>query len=142
MGTRRDVWEAVGPLDEGYFMYSEDVDWCYRLARAGYERWYLPGARIVHHEAGSWAGASEERILAAHRANFRFFGKNYGRAVEVAARLLVTFGALARGSLWTVAGPMVRDSQKVVTDHATHFRVAELAIDLDQTRRDTEGGVS
>jgi len=132
LAVRREVWERVGPLDEGYFMYSEDVDWCYRLFLAGYERWYLPGARIVHHEAGSWGSASVERIIASHRANFRFFGKMHGPASEVGARLLVAVGALLRGSFWTIAGPVLGEREHVVTDAQTHFRVVELATDFDE----------
>ena len=98
IATRRDVWERIGSLDEAYFMYAEDVDWCYRLRQAGLDRWYLPDAEIVHHEAGSWGGASRERILASHRAMFRFFGKQYGHFAEIAERLLVMMGGMIRGS--------------------------------------------
>jgi GT2 family glycosyltransferase len=139
IATRRETWEHVGPLDEGYFMYFEDVDWCYRLSRAGYERWYLPDATIVHHEAGSWTEAAEERILAAHRAGFRFFGKNYGLPREVLARLLICWGALARGSFWTIFGPVLGAQSELVSGHRTHFRVAELAIRMNETWRRTEG---
>lgn len=142
IAIRREAWERVGPLDEGFFMYSEDVDWCYRAARAGYERWLLPDARIIHHEGASWGGASRERILAAHRANFRFFGKHYGHAAEVTHRALVTLGALARGTAWTIAGPMVRDREDIVTDFDTHFRVAELAMEMDETYPRGEGRVN
>lgn len=139
IAVHREAWERVGPLDEGYFMYSEDVDWCYRLSKAGYERWYLPGAAIVHHEAGSWGEAPEERILAAHRANFRFFGKSYGLPHEVLVRLLICWGALVRGSFWTIFGPMVGPHSELVSSYRTHFRVAELAMRMDETWRRTEG---
>ncbi|MEA3401309.1 MAG: glycosyltransferase family 2 protein [Armatimonadota bacterium] len=135
IATRRDVFEHVGALDEGYFMYSEDVDWCYRLSKAGYERWYLPDVRIIHHEAGSWEGAPQERILAAHRANFRFFGKHYGDASEIVARFIVAWGASARGNFWTILGPVLGDREGVMTDADTHFRVVELATDFDETYR-------
>jgi GT2 family glycosyltransferase len=120
-------------------MYFEDVDWCYRLSRAGYERWYLPDATIVHHEAGSWTEAAEERILTAHRAALRFFGKNYGLPREVLARLLICWGALVRGSFWTIVGPVLGAQSELVSDYRTHFRVAELAIRMNETWRRTEG---
>lgn len=135
IATRREVWEDVGPLDERFFMYSEDVDWCYRLAQAGWDRWYLPDARIVHFEAGSWGDAPRERILAAHAANFRFFGKHYSHAAEVAARALVAIGSLARGNFWTIAGPVVGDRSAFVTNAQTHFSVTELATDFNGTWR-------
>lgn len=135
IALRREVWERLGGLDEGYFMYSEDVDWCYRLSRAGYERWYLPQARVIHHEAASWASAPRERILTSHRANFRFFGKNYGHMSELCVRCLVAAGALLRGTFWTIAGPVLGHRPGIITDAQTHFRVAELAMDLSGTYR-------
>lgn len=46
--ARREVVEAVGGFDEGYFTYWEDVDWCARVAAAGHEVWFVPTARIRH----------------------------------------------------------------------------------------------
>jgi N-acetylglucosaminyl-diphospho-decaprenol L-rhamnosyltransferase len=46
--VRREVFEMIGLLDEGYFMYYEEVDFCLRARRAGWPCWYLPGARVVH----------------------------------------------------------------------------------------------
>ncbi len=142
MAIRRAAWERVGPLDEGFFMYSEDVDWCYRASLEGYECWYLPEARIMHHEGASWGDAPRERILAAHRAGFRFFGKNYGHCAEVTQRVLVALGALARGTAWTILGPAVEDRHDLVTSFETHFRVAELAMEMKETHRRSEGRVS
>ena len=48
MIVRREVFEAVGLLDEGYFMYFEEVDFCHRARRAGWPCWYVPAARVVH----------------------------------------------------------------------------------------------
>ena len=136
LAVSRAAWEEVGPLDAGYFMYSEEVDWCYRLAQAGLECWYLPEAEVVHHEAASWGAASRERILASHRANFRFFGKHYGAGAELMARLLVTFGALARGSTWNIVGPLHRGRRSnLITDPAVHFAVANQALRLEQMYR-------
>lgn len=138
MVTTRTVWDRVGPLDEGYFMYAEDLDWCYRLAQHGYDRWYLPGAEIVHHEAGSWADAPRERILASHRANFRFFGKNYGHLAEVAQRLLVMTGGMIRGSFWNIMGPVLGEQKEIVSSYDIHFRVAEAAIAMEETYFETK----
>src|SRR5207253_8288373 len=49
MLIRRTAWDDVGPLDEGYFMYVEEVDWCQRARQRGWQIWHLPGAVAVHH---------------------------------------------------------------------------------------------
>lgn len=46
--VRREAYAQVGPLDDGYFMYFEETDWCRRMAAAGWEGWYVPDARITH----------------------------------------------------------------------------------------------
>lgn len=48
MMVRREVFEAIGPLDERYFLYYEETDFCRRAADAGFECWYVPASRVVH----------------------------------------------------------------------------------------------
>ncbi|MCL5773605.1 MAG: glycosyltransferase family 2 protein [Firmicutes bacterium] len=52
--------DKVGLLDENYFMYSEDVDWSYRIAEAGYKLVYFPSAKVIHLGSGS-TGTDKER---------------------------------------------------------------------------------
>jgi GT2 family glycosyltransferase len=56
------VFEQVGLFDEGFFLYFEEVDLALRAARAGWESWYVPAARVVH-EAGASTGATGGREL-------------------------------------------------------------------------------
>ncbi|MBX7234734.1 MAG: glycosyltransferase family 2 protein [Caldilineales bacterium] len=53
MLVRRQAVQAAGPLDEGYFMYSEDVEWCRRMRRAGFQIVCRPDVSVVHHIGGS-----------------------------------------------------------------------------------------
>ena len=46
---RREMLEELGGLDEGYHLYGEDIDLAYRARQSGWERWYVPGAVVVHH---------------------------------------------------------------------------------------------
>jgi N-acetylglucosaminyl-diphospho-decaprenol L-rhamnosyltransferase len=56
---RRSMFDELGGFDPGFRLYGEDVDLCYRAARAGWERWYVPGA-LVRHE---WQRDTDERLL-------------------------------------------------------------------------------
>ncbi len=47
--VRRKALEEVGPLDEGFFLYVEDIDWAYRMHRANWKVFYVPTAQIIHH---------------------------------------------------------------------------------------------
>ena len=48
MMVRREAIDRIGLLDEKYFMYGEDIDWCYRIRRDGWEIRYFPKAEITH----------------------------------------------------------------------------------------------
>jgi GT2 family glycosyltransferase len=81
---RREVIEQVGLLDEGYFMYFEDIDYCRRVRDAGWKILYWPGANVVHLLGGSSqvTSASAARRRAPryyYKARSRYFAKFYGR---------------------------------------------------------------
>ena len=60
MMIRRAVFDSVGLLDENYFMYYEEVDFCRRAARAGWPCWYVPASRVVH-LVGQSSGVTDEK---------------------------------------------------------------------------------
>lgn len=97
--TRRTVLEQVGGFDEGYFMYSEELDWCRRVKEAGWRIVYLPTAQIVHHE-----GKSSEQVVAARHIRFqtskvRYFRKFHG---PLAAQILRVFILVAFAVEWVI----------------------------------------
>ena len=74
MLTRREIYEELGGLDEGFFMYSEELDWCRRIQEAGWEIHYYPDAQIVHYE-----GKSSEQVVAARHIHFQTSRVHYAR---------------------------------------------------------------
>jgi N-acetylglucosaminyl-diphospho-decaprenol L-rhamnosyltransferase len=76
--VRREVVDEVGLLDEGYFMYSEELDWQKRMRDARWEAAYLPAAQVIHYEGKS----SEQAGIATHirfsRSKVRYFRKHHG----------------------------------------------------------------
>lgn len=102
---RREAFHQVGPLDEEFFMYSEELDWCYRLKAQGWEVIYLPTAQVVHHE-----GRSSEQVLAARHIHFQrsktlFFKKYYGWRGEVLRWFILStyfYLLLIEGLKWLV----------------------------------------
>lgn len=84
MLVRREVFETIGYLDDGFFMYFEEVDFCKRARDAGYETWYLPCARVVH-LVGQASGVtdstqrSKRRPAYWFRSRQRYFRRHHGR---------------------------------------------------------------
>lgn len=84
MIIRREVFEKIGLLDERYFMYYEEVDFCLKARRAGFPCWYVPGSRVVH-LVGSASQLSDARKHRKRRPAYWFasrrlyFTRNHGR---------------------------------------------------------------
>jgi GT2 family glycosyltransferase len=94
----RAVVEQVGGLDEGYYMYSEELDWCRRIKDAGWRVVYLPAAEVVHHVGKSSEQAVTARHINFQRAKLRYARTYYGasQATMLRAYLLASYsGQLA-----------------------------------------------
>jgi N-acetylglucosaminyl-diphospho-decaprenol L-rhamnosyltransferase len=96
MIIRRQVLEQIGLLDEGYFMYYEDVDFCLAVRRAGWSVWYVPQARVVHlvGQSSGMVGRKTTRRLPQYwfEARRRYFVKNHGRLYAIAVELCWAIG--------------------------------------------------
>jgi len=80
---RREAVHQVGPLDEEFFMYSEELEWCYRLKAQGWEVVYLPIAQVAHREGRSSAQVLPLRHIHFQRSKVLFFKRYYGCRGEV-----------------------------------------------------------
>lgn len=76
--VRRAALEQVGGLDEGYFMYAEEVDWCKRMRAAGWEVWYTPAAQVVHIGGASSINRKTSREADLYRSRVRYFRIHHG----------------------------------------------------------------
>jgi len=72
----RAAWERVGPLDERYFIYAEDADWCLRARAAGLRLLFVPTARLWHKVSASAGAASPWKIYQRLRANLALFARH------------------------------------------------------------------
>ncbi|HEX4589791.1 MAG TPA: glycosyltransferase family 2 protein, partial [Gemmataceae bacterium] len=91
--VRREVFEAVGLLDEGYFLYFEEVDFCRRAADAGWPCWYVPSARVVH-RVGSSTGWTTTRRRPGYwfASRRRYLRRHLGAGKTLLADVLWTTG--------------------------------------------------
>lgn len=77
--VRRSVVEEIGMLDERFFMYSEDVDYCLRVWQAGWRVTYLPPAQVYHLIGQTSRKAPFKPTLERHRSMYKFYKKHYSR---------------------------------------------------------------
>ena len=87
--TRREAIEEVGLLDEGFFMYSEELDWCRRIKAQGWKVIYLPTARVIHHGAQSSEQVKSFQHIQFQRSKIRYFRKHHGSWQAEVLRLFI-----------------------------------------------------
>ena len=96
MLMRRRVLEEIGLFDEGYWMFMEDLDLCYRCRQAGYVVWYEPSATVVHVKHGSHGDIRSPKLdYAFHYGMHRFYRRHY--APERSALV----NAAVYGGIWS-----------------------------------------
>ena len=114
---RRSMVEELGGFDERFFMYAEDLEWCWRVHRAGYDVLFEPTARFVH--VGNVSGArayGADRVWVETDSAYRFHQIAHGRLSTAAYRVV---SAVAAAEMW--AGARLR------SDHAAAERWAAQA---------------
>lgn len=101
---RREVSNALQGLDEQFFMYCEDVDFCLRASQAGWQAYFHPGMVLEHAIGGSSRQASRRMIVERHRSIWRYYRKHFRRFwpkdLVVGAGIWGRCGGLLAASLW------------------------------------------
>ncbi|HXQ72658.1 MAG TPA: glycosyltransferase family 2 protein [Pyrinomonadaceae bacterium] len=96
MMVRSEVIEQLGGLDEGYFIYAEEIDWCYRMVQAGWRVCFTPEAEIIHLGGQAMNRAADRRIVLKYKGQYRFYSKHYPLWKYVVLRAIVTGVAIPR----------------------------------------------
>jgi hypothetical protein len=94
MMLRRSALDQVGALDERYFMYTEEVDLCYRLMAGQWQLWYVPAARVTHYGGASSRQVAQEMFVQLYRSKVQFYRKIGGE------RLATRFKRMLRLAYW------------------------------------------
>jgi N-acetylglucosaminyl-diphospho-decaprenol L-rhamnosyltransferase len=100
----RSAYNKVGPMDERFPLYFNDVDWCLRAQRAGIGIWYTPEAVVIHGYGGTTKKVRKVAVWESHRSLLRLWGKHYRETTPyvlyVIMKALVTLGAWMRTGRW------------------------------------------
>ncbi len=78
MLVRREAIDRVGMLDEDYFLFFEETDWCYRMRKAGWKVFHLPQSEVVHFQGKGAEIRKREAKVEYYRSRYHFFRKNRG----------------------------------------------------------------
>ena len=99
MMIRREMVEKVGLLDETFFMYCEDIDYCHRINQAGGKIYYVPDSQIIHYKGESTKKNNLDYVVTFNRSLYKFYQKHYQKKYIYPFRWLILLGTIIRGIL-------------------------------------------
>jgi GT2 family glycosyltransferase/lipopolysaccharide/colanic/teichoic acid biosynthesis glycosyltransferase len=99
MMFRREVYDQIGGLDEDYFMYGEDLDYCYRIKQAGWKIYYTPSTKLIHYKGESAKLATFDNFVVFYKAMDIFVQKHFSRGYYILLDVFLRIGIFARGIL-------------------------------------------
>jgi hypothetical protein len=102
MLIRRDVLDRVGLLDEDFFIYTEEIDLCYRIQQAGWKLYWLPQAQVIHYGGQSTRQVASRMFIQLYHSKIQYFRKHYGRFQAWIYKLILLFA----GSLRIILAPL------------------------------------
>jgi N-acetylglucosaminyl-diphospho-decaprenol L-rhamnosyltransferase len=96
MMVRSEAVAQVGLMDEGYHMYCEEIDWCWRMRRAGWHALCVPSARVIHHAGQSTAQVPIPSFVNLWTSRARLYARHHGPVTWTLAQALVRAGMRRR----------------------------------------------
>ncbi|MCA1588632.1 MAG: glycosyltransferase family 2 protein [Chloroflexi bacterium] len=132
--VRREAVRDVGPLDERFFLYSEEVDWCLRIRRAGWLIRHIPVMEITHHEGA----ASPARVAEECRSRMLYARKHFGLASALATRVALLLRHGLRAALFAppaLLRPQLRHRLRCET-HALAVLIGAMQPPLSRAREE------
>ena len=110
---KREIWEQVGELDAGYFMYSEDADWCLRMHKQGWDCFYLPNLNIIHNQKGTSSKRKHFTYVRIYKSMLRLYEKHTSKVTCLIFKGMVIIDLIVRlliyGGLYCLS-PKKRES--------------------------------
>lgn len=101
--VRMEVLEDIGLMSEDYFMYTEEVDLCYRIAKSNWDNYWVPKARIIHYGGQSTRQVSRQMFIHLYKSKVLYFKKHHGPASAFIYKLILLLASLSRLALSPLA---------------------------------------
>ncbi len=111
--VRREALTRVGLLDEGFFMYAEDMDWCKRFWEQGWQVFFVPSAEAIHYGGASSSNSPVRFYLEMHRANLQYWKKHHSCFSVAGYFVIMCMHELLRTAGYCIAGLIKRPAREL-----------------------------
>jgi GT2 family glycosyltransferase len=124
MLVRKEAIDQVGPMDERFFMYAEETDWCYRFKARGWKNRFTPDAEIIHIGGASAIKLGAQRARVTNRSFVRYMFKHWPKSRAVIGVYMLAFFYLIRLAILAPKQLLMRqvDDQKLLENHWIGFK--------------------
>ncbi|NUM47175.1 MAG: glycosyltransferase family 2 protein [Anaerolineales bacterium] len=120
--VRKEVIDQIGLMSEDYFMYTEEVDWCYRIKKNNWENYWVPTAQIIHYGGQSTSQVSRQMFIHLYKSKVLYFKKHYGSLSAGVYKIILLMAALLRLALSPFAILFDSPSRKEHLELAHNYR--------------------
>ncbi len=122
MILKRAALDQVGLLDEDYFMYTEEVDLCFRLKKAAWRTYWVPSAEVVHFGGQSTQQTATSMFLALYASKLIFFKKNHGQFSATLYKIILMIASIVRLGYLRLASLLRPDELGERNNLARHYK--------------------
>lgn len=126
MLVKKSLMDEVGYLDEDFFFFGEETDWCLRMRKAGWRLMFAPVGEITHHGGGSVRRLNHKRDIMLTGAKVRLHRKHGGMAPAAICWLIGMAFNTSRAVFWSLRGAVA--ASESARSRARHFRQVTLGL--------------
>ncbi|HEX2906736.1 MAG TPA: glycosyltransferase family 2 protein [Phototrophicaceae bacterium] len=125
MMLRREVIQQTGGFDEQFFMYCEEIDWAWRIHKAGWEVWCVPAARVTHLGGQSTAQVRPRSLINLWTSRLQLFRKHYPAWKYALARRLIAAGMQRKMQQMRQVDTLDENAQALLDAYQTIYQMVQ-----------------
>ena len=127
--VRQRVIDGIGLMDENFFFYSEDMDWCRRIRLAGWKIFCISQAKIIHYGRGSTRKWDSKIVTEAYKSGYYYARKHFGIIIAVIYRMVTLIEILLRFSIWSLVY-LLKGRKEFAERVSTYWNIARITCGL------------
>ena len=127
--VRRETIDKVGILDENFFFYTDDLDWCKRIKKAGWKIYFLPEPEVIHYKGWSSTRVFNKRLFVeGFRGGLYFCRKHYGLIAYIIYRLLLLISAFITTILTAISYPFRKNKVEAKQRIQAYWEIFKICV--------------